>query len=65
MSIAPDALEAIVEFGVERPYATMAAAQGAALAARRINAGDAHASVGAFEADQGIEFAKRRLADDV
>ena len=65
MTLDPDALDAIVEFGAERPYATMAAAQGAALAARRINAGSDRATVGAFEADQGIEFARRRLADDV
>jgi AAA ATPase domain len=65
ITIEPAALEAIVEFGAERPYATMAAAQGAALAARRINVGAGHATVGAFEADQGIELARRRLADDV
>ncbi len=65
MTIDPEALETIVEFGAQRPYATMAAAQGAALAARRINVGNEHATVGMFEADQGIEFAKRRLADDV
>ena len=65
MAIDSEALEAIVEFGAERPYATMAAAQGAALAARRISAGSDRANVGAFEADQGIEFARRRLADDV
>jgi hypothetical protein len=65
MTIHPEALEAIVEFGAERPYATMAAAQGAALAVRQLNPGASHATVGAFEADQGIEFARRRLADDV
>lgn len=65
MTIDPEALEAIVEFGGERPYATMAAAQGAALAARRISVGADDATVGAFEADQGIDFARRRLADDV
>jgi hypothetical protein len=43
----------------------MAAAQGAALAARRISVGADDATVGAFEADQGIDFARRRLADDV
>ncbi len=65
MAIESDALAAIVDFGAERPYATMAAAQGAALTARRINAGNDRATVGPFEADQGIEFARRRLADDV
>jgi hypothetical protein len=65
MAIDSEALEAIVEFGAERPNATMAAAQGAALAARRISAGSDRANVGAFECDQGIEFARRRLADDV
>jgi hypothetical protein len=65
MTIDPEALEAIVEFGGERPYATMAAAQGAALAARRISVGADDATVGAFEADQAIDFARRRLADDV
>ena len=65
MAIESEALEAIVGFGDERPYATMAAAQGAALAARQLNPGPGHAAVGAFEADQGIEFARRRLADDV
>ena len=48
----------IIEFGAERPFETMAAAQGAALAARRINAGRPQAEIGMFEADQGIEFAK-------
>ena len=43
----------------------MAAAQGAALAARRINIGSDRAEVGAFEADQGIASARRRLAEDV
>jgi hypothetical protein len=65
MTIDPEALDAIVEFGAERPYATMAAAQGAALAARRINIGKDDVTVGMYEADQGIEFARRRLADDV
>ena len=64
-TIDPKALDAIVEFGAERPYATMAAAQGAALAARRISVRNAHATVGTFEADQAIEFARRRLADDL
>jgi hypothetical protein len=65
MTIGPEALEAIVGFGAERPYATMAAAQGAALAARRINVGEEQATVGMYEADQGIEFARKRLADDI
>jgi len=65
MTIDPEALEAIVEFGAERPLATMAAAQGAALAARRINVGIGRTTVAMFEADQGIEFARRRLADDI
>lgn len=65
MAIESDAIDSIVDFGAERPYATMAAAQGAALTTRRINAGSDRATVGAFEADQGIEFARRRLADDV
>lgn len=65
MTITADALAAIVEFGAERPYDTMAAAQGAALAARRINIGSDRAEVGAFEADQGIASARRRLAEDV
>ena len=65
MAIDSEALDAIVEFGAERPYATMAAAQGAALAARRISVGTDRANVGKFEADQGIEFARRRLADDI
>jgi hypothetical protein len=43
----------------------MAAAQGAALAARRINVGIGRTTVAMFEADQGIEFARRRLADDI
>src|SRR2546425_11770965 len=43
-----DPLAAIVEFGAERPYDTMAAAQGAALAARRINIGSDQAEAGAF-----------------
>jgi hypothetical protein len=65
MAIDSEASDAIVDFGAERPYATMAAAQGAALAARRINTGSNRAAIGAFEADQGVEFAWRRLADDV
>jgi hypothetical protein len=60
-----EALEVIIEFGAERPFETMAAAQGAALAARRINAGKPKAEIGMFEADQGIEFARRRVADDI
>lgn len=60
-----EALEVIIEFGAERPFETMAAAQGAALAARRINAGRPQAEIGMFEADQGIEFARRRVADDI
>jgi hypothetical protein len=35
------------------------------MAARRISVGTDRANVGRFEADQGIEFARRRLADDV
>jgi ABC-type phosphate transport system ATPase subunit len=65
LTITSDALASIVDFGGELPYQTMAAAQGAALAARRINIGSDHAEVGMFEADQGIEFARSRLADDI
>lgn len=65
LMITSEALDAAIEFGGERPFETMAAAQGAALAARRLNVGEAHAEVGTFEADQGIEFARRRVADDI
>lgn len=65
MTITSGALAAIIDFGAERPYETMAAAQGAALTARALG-GEQRESilVDVFEADQGIEVAKRRDNDD-
>lgn len=60
LELAPEALEALISFGRCRPYATMAAAQCAALNARRLGS---H-SVGTFEMTEGVAEARRHLAED-
>ena len=61
LELHPDALEALLEFGGGRPYATMTAARYTALNARKLGSD----SVGAFEAETAIAEAQRHLDDDV
>lgn len=60
LELAPEALEALNSYGRGRPYATMAAARYTALNARKLGS----ASVGLFEATEGIAEARRHLAED-
>ena len=60
LTIDPDSLEALIDFGDGRPYATMTAARYAALNARKLDSD----TVGPFEAREGIEEARRHLAED-
>lgn len=60
LELAPEALEALNSYGRGRPYATMSAARYAALNARKLGS----EFVGPFEAAEGIEEARRHLAED-
>ncbi|HEX7292863.1 MAG TPA: ATP-binding protein [Conexibacter sp.] len=60
LELSEDALDLLLAFGEGRPYETMAAARYTALSARKL--GDP--SVGAFEAQMGIDEAVRHLEDD-
>ncbi len=60
LTIEPEALEALLTFGDGRPYETMAAARYSALSAQKLNAG----AVGSFEAQMGIDEARRHVGDD-
>lgn len=60
LSIDADALERILEFGKDRPYPTMTAAQDCAIVGKQRSNGE----VAAFEVRIGIEEAQKRLRDD-
>lgn len=60
LEVDPEALGALNSFGGGRPYATMTAARYGALNARKLGSG----SVGTFEMTEGIEEARRHLAED-
>lgn len=59
-TIAPDALETLLDFADGRPYETMAAARYTALSARKLDAD----RIGDFEVQMGIDEARRHVADD-
>jgi hypothetical protein len=61
LAVRPDALEALIAFGEERPYATMSAARCSALNARKLGS----TTVEEFEVKEGIAEAERHLAEDV
>jgi AAA ATPase-like protein len=58
------ARDLLLDFGSGRPYETMAAARYAALATRKLQDGQRPTSVGEFEAQMGIDEARRHLGDD-
>lgn len=60
LTLEQDALDALITFGNGRPYVTMSAARYAALNARKLGG----ASVGRFEADEGVAEARRHIEDD-
>jgi hypothetical protein len=60
LELQSEALEALVDFGDGRPYATMAAARYAALNARKLGS----ETVGTFEAEEGVAEARRHLEED-
>ncbi len=63
MDLTDDALTRILDFGQERPYATMLAAQQTALTAKRLDP-VGQPDVGYFEAQSGIDSATKRLLAD-
>lgn len=60
LALESNALEELISFGEGRPYATMTAARYSALNARKLRSD----SVGDFEVKEGIEEARRHLAED-
>lgn len=60
LTVDPDSLATLIDFGAGRPYATMTAARYSALNARKLGSG----LVGQFEVREGIAEAERHLSED-